>query len=212
MNRRRMIACAGAAALALATSPSRAQEPAAPDAVVLITLDGARTEEIFGGLDLDVLKSTLKPDQQRRGLADLQALLGRDARRAAPEAAAVLLDAGHRAGLDRRQPRARQRRALDQQALVLVSRLRGDPARPGVRRGHHVERSGPQPARDRARAAAARLKLLARRRSRRSRAGTSSTRSPSTPRAPRRSTPATSRSDLAAQDVRLMNRAAARGA
>jgi hypothetical protein len=32
------------------------------DAVVLVTLDGARTEEVFGGLDLEVLKSTLKPD------------------------------------------------------------------------------------------------------------------------------------------------------
>lgn len=64
MNRRRMIACAGAAALALATSPSRAQEPATADAVVLITLDGARHEEIFGGLDLDILKSTLKKDQR----------------------------------------------------------------------------------------------------------------------------------------------------
>lgn len=30
------------------------------DRVVLITLDGARTEEVFGGLDLQVLKSTLK--------------------------------------------------------------------------------------------------------------------------------------------------------
>jgi hypothetical protein len=29
------------------------------DNVVLVTLDGARTEEVFGGLDLDVLKSTL---------------------------------------------------------------------------------------------------------------------------------------------------------
>src|SRR4029453_2163096 len=64
MNRRCMIACAGAAALALATSPSRAQEPVAQDAIILITLDGARTEEIFGGLDDDVLKSTLKPEQK----------------------------------------------------------------------------------------------------------------------------------------------------
>jgi hypothetical protein len=64
MNRRCMIACAGAAALALATSPSRAQEPVAQDAIILITLDGARTEEIFGGLDVDVLKSTLKPEQK----------------------------------------------------------------------------------------------------------------------------------------------------
>ena len=64
MNRRRMIACTGAAALALATSPSRAQEPASQDTVVLITLDGARHQEIFGGLDLDVLKGTLKKNQR----------------------------------------------------------------------------------------------------------------------------------------------------
>jgi hypothetical protein len=32
--------------------------------VILITLDGARTEEIFGGLDLDVMKSTLKEKQK----------------------------------------------------------------------------------------------------------------------------------------------------
>jgi hypothetical protein len=64
MNRRRMIACAGAAALGLAASPSRAQAPAAPDAVILITLDGARHEEIFGGLNVDILESTLKKDQR----------------------------------------------------------------------------------------------------------------------------------------------------
>src|SRR5829696_7448353 len=59
VNRRRMIAGAGALALALAVPPIAAQQVAAPDAVVLITLDGARTEEIFAGLDVDVLKTTL---------------------------------------------------------------------------------------------------------------------------------------------------------
>lgn len=34
------------------------------DSVILITIDGARTEEIFGGLDLDVLKSTLREGQK----------------------------------------------------------------------------------------------------------------------------------------------------
>src|SRR5262245_32715465 len=43
---------------------SSGQAPASPDAVVLITLDGARTQEIFGGLDAAVLKSTLKEDQK----------------------------------------------------------------------------------------------------------------------------------------------------
>jgi hypothetical protein len=37
-----------------------AQRPAdGGDRVVLVTIDGARTEEVFGGLDVDVLKSTL---------------------------------------------------------------------------------------------------------------------------------------------------------
>ena len=40
------------------------QGAAGGDAVVLITIDGARTEEIFGGLDVDVLKSTLKEGQR----------------------------------------------------------------------------------------------------------------------------------------------------
>lgn len=64
MTRRWMIACAAAAALVPATLPTQARQPAPPDAVILITLDGARHEEIFGGLDLDILKSTLKKDQR----------------------------------------------------------------------------------------------------------------------------------------------------
>jgi hypothetical protein len=34
------------------------------DAVILITLDGARTQEIFGGLDVAVLQSTLRAEQK----------------------------------------------------------------------------------------------------------------------------------------------------
>jgi hypothetical protein len=34
--------------------------PASQDNVILVTLDGARTQEVFGGLDLEVFKSTLK--------------------------------------------------------------------------------------------------------------------------------------------------------
>ena len=45
------------------------QDAAAAGNVVLITLDGARTEEIFGGLDLDVLTSTLKEGQTLDGSA-----------------------------------------------------------------------------------------------------------------------------------------------
>jgi hypothetical protein len=41
----------------------RQAPPASTDNLVLVTLDGARTEEIFGGLDTDVLQSTLKEGQ-----------------------------------------------------------------------------------------------------------------------------------------------------
>src|SRR5262245_53715322 len=40
-------------------SPATQQSEDRGENIVLITLDGARTEEMFGGLDLDVLKSTL---------------------------------------------------------------------------------------------------------------------------------------------------------
>ncbi len=48
-------------AIAASAAPRAAQQDGrTSDAVVLVTLDGARTEEIFGGLDRDVLESTLK--------------------------------------------------------------------------------------------------------------------------------------------------------
>lgn len=51
--------------LLLAPAALNASQAAPPgDSVILITIDGARTEEIFGGLDLDVLKSTLKEGQK----------------------------------------------------------------------------------------------------------------------------------------------------
>jgi hypothetical protein len=53
------------AAVTVAQPAARSQQPADPgDTVVLVTLDGARHEEIFGGLDVDILKSTLKENQR----------------------------------------------------------------------------------------------------------------------------------------------------
>ena len=46
------------ACLCLSVAPLTAQ-PTTVDNVVLITLDGARTQEIFGGLDIGVLRSTI---------------------------------------------------------------------------------------------------------------------------------------------------------
>jgi len=42
----------------------RAQPPAPADNVILITLDGARVQEMFGGLDLEILQSTLKKGER----------------------------------------------------------------------------------------------------------------------------------------------------
>ena len=48
--------------LLFSASPSGQPSPSSTDTVILVTLDGARTEELFGGLDADVLRSTLAKD------------------------------------------------------------------------------------------------------------------------------------------------------
>jgi hypothetical protein len=48
-----------------AVAPHRGEQPAASDErIVLVTIDGARTEEVFGGLDVAVLQSTLRASQR----------------------------------------------------------------------------------------------------------------------------------------------------
>lgn len=51
--------------LALVLGVAAAPSAQAPPAVVLVTLDGARTEEVFGGLDVEVVKSQLHAVGQR---------------------------------------------------------------------------------------------------------------------------------------------------
>ena len=52
-------------AVILASAPLPAQRPPGDaDSVILITLDGARVQELFGGLDLEILRSTLKQGQR----------------------------------------------------------------------------------------------------------------------------------------------------
>ena len=62
MVRSRAIAVIACVSGLLWTANVDGTQPSSPngDRVVLITLDGARTQEIFGGLDLAILKSTLK--------------------------------------------------------------------------------------------------------------------------------------------------------
>ncbi len=50
-------------ALATLGAPGPSAQAPPPRNVILITLDGARTQEIFGGLDLDVLRAGLKKDE-----------------------------------------------------------------------------------------------------------------------------------------------------
>jgi hypothetical protein len=55
-------------ALALALTAAPMAQPAEPShAVVLVTLDGARTEEVFGGLDAAVVASQLKKGERLEG-------------------------------------------------------------------------------------------------------------------------------------------------
>ena len=53
------------------------------DRVVLVTIDGARTQEIFGGLDASVLKSTLKDGQAVETITSFQTITERARTRAA---------------------------------------------------------------------------------------------------------------------------------
>ena len=103
-----------AAVLAFLTAAAAAQ---APPAVILVTLDGARIEEVFGGLDPSIVQSQLKPGQRLEDQAIYKRYWAATPEAAAREADAVLL--GHvdaRARIDRGQSRARQPRPPDQSA------------------------------------------------------------------------------------------------
>lgn len=58
MGRFRVVTVVFAAGLAAAVFAQ------SPQAIVLVTLDGARIEEVFGGLDLEIVKAGLKPNQR----------------------------------------------------------------------------------------------------------------------------------------------------
>lgn len=67
MNKRDVSRFVALACLACVTGRISGQTPATTgnaENVILITLDGARTQEIFGGLNEDILASTLKEDQK----------------------------------------------------------------------------------------------------------------------------------------------------
>ena len=125
---------------------------APPDNVILITLDGARIEEMFGGMQVGILQSTLREGQKvedspiyRRFWAE------------SPEARREKLmpffwkhvDGGAR--LDRREPGARQLGTAGQPSSLLVSGLFRDSPRRGARRRHQEQRSVSQSVHDRAR-------------------------------------------------------------
>ena len=59
-----LMACLALTALVVSADTRGLQVAPTRDAVILITLDGARTEEMFGGLDRDILQSTLRPNQK----------------------------------------------------------------------------------------------------------------------------------------------------
>jgi len=59
--RRHLLVLVAVVSVALLSAPAAQAPP--PRNVILITLDGARTQEIFGGLNLDVLRAGLKKDE-----------------------------------------------------------------------------------------------------------------------------------------------------
>ena len=75
----------------------------------MITLDGARIEEMFGGMQLDILQSTLREGQKVEDSASLSPLLGRVAPGSPGKADAVFLEhADGPARIHRRKPGCRE--------------------------------------------------------------------------------------------------------
>jgi len=68
----RAVSVVAVAAVAVAVPDWSGRAAQAPPAVILVTLDGARVEEIFGGLDVAVLKSTIGADAKVEANATFQ--------------------------------------------------------------------------------------------------------------------------------------------
>ena len=195
MSKHALSAALVLACLAATASSSEFQGVNDPgDNVILVTLDGARTQEMFGGLDAAVLASTLKEDETARGVPDLHAVLGGDARGAPAEADAVPVAADGDA-TDRSPATGRSA------APCSCATACGSPT-PATRRSCSASRTTTR-SRATIRCAirtrpcssgCARRCGCRARRWRRSRRGASSTPSPSTSKARRSSTPASSRS------------------
>ena len=116
----------------------------AGDNVVLITLDGARTEEIFGGLQLDILKSTMR---EKQVVEDSPAY--RRFWAATPEERRLKLMPFFWSLVTREGSIAGNRRlgssgSTHERPLVLVSGLFRDPARRGARRRDQEQRPDSQ--------------------------------------------------------------------
>ena len=131
------------ALLLFPVSPATQSSPSSTDTVILITLDGARTEEVFGGLDVDILRSTLAKEAKleaqpayKRFHADT------------PEARREKLmpffwrELMAQPRVDRRQRPTEELRHADQHPSVLLPGLLGDPAGRSARRRHQEQRPG----------------------------------------------------------------------
>ena len=129
MNRRHCCDAVRDAALAAALARPTARTGAwraAADRVIVISLDGVRTQEMFGGLDVDDPSARARAEEEGRGASAVQDLLASDTRSAARGADAVPV--GHvpeAAWVDRRRPPGRQRDDAGEHAALQLSGLCG---------------------------------------------------------------------------------------
>ena len=100
--------------------------------VILITLDGARTQEVFGGLDLEVLKSKTKKGSVEETPLYKKYYAETPEERREKVDALFLGRADEATRLDRREPQPGQRGDDHQQNVVLLSRLFRNSDGPGA--------------------------------------------------------------------------------
>ena len=112
--------------------------------VILVTLDGARAEELFGGLDADVFTSTLR-EKQKRTIS--RPTIGSGPTRRPRDARNCCRSSGARSCASTGRLPATQRLeawSRSPTTLLLLSGLLGDPSWRSSRRHYQEQRSAPE--------------------------------------------------------------------
>ena len=122
--------------------------------LILITLDGVRYQELFGGLDLEILKATIKDGKPEDTKTYKRFWADTPKERREKLMPFFWGEWMQRHGSVAGNPQKGSVGPPGQPAAFFLSRLLGNPHRPSEGRPHHQQRQGPEPQPHRARVSA----------------------------------------------------------